>query len=298
MRSKSPFYSLSFNADQGHSIMLRQRGAYRSGLFASPCQAQHLEGILDRLALVVQLLRPGIAEPRADGGVAWPFEDCPELKVVAMAGGEDDAVEVCCLVDPGGDRLGQLAWPGILQGCGVHVQKSEAEGDADEMRIKNCDGPGVRHRAVVTGQFDWRRCTGVKPFPGHLTGCQGWVQHSMFVVLNDLVQLRGGSRPALRAGMPSCWSRRTRSGSFRAGRPTGRGTYRRWPIPGRSTPKDPGGTNTPYPGVSSSCCQLVLETTRQPAAANALPAARPGHALNDYLVEFAYRTVRSRVGGG
>lgn len=52
-----------------------------------------------------------------------------------MAGRKGNPVEVCCLVNPGGNRLGQFAWPGILQRRSIQVQKSEAECHADEVRI-------------------------------------------------------------------------------------------------------------------------------------------------------------------
>jgi len=61
-------------------------------LLVPPFEPEDFESFLDGRRVVMEPNGFGAREFRADSAIIWPFEHCPQLKVVAVAGSEGDAV--------------------------------------------------------------------------------------------------------------------------------------------------------------------------------------------------------------
>jgi hypothetical protein len=114
-------------------------------------EAEEVEGPADCGGVVLQFLDCHIVNIRRDGRVLRAFEHCPELEVFTVAGGEGDAIEVCRLVKPRCDCLGQTAWPGILQRSHVEIIQPKTQSQTNETGVQGCDTAGGRYRAISAG---------------------------------------------------------------------------------------------------------------------------------------------------
>ena len=73
------------------------------------------------------------------------------MEIVTVTGGKIHPIEVCRLVEPSRDSLGQVTWAGVLQSRGVKVGLAQAQGQSDEVWVQGRDAAGGGHRAVPPG---------------------------------------------------------------------------------------------------------------------------------------------------
>lgn len=112
-------------------------------------------------------------------------------KVIAVAGAEGRAVDRGRVVQPRGDGLSQLSRSGVLECRSVEIRQAETQCLGDEVRIQCTHGGRGGDGTVVSTEFGAGRGSGVEPFPGYFSGSNARVQDLVFLVFDDLVQLRG-----------------------------------------------------------------------------------------------------------